>query len=281
MAVEPSVHNFLGVPKRSSGDRTLQDHLDPSRRARLTSSSTALKANTKISMERQDRRRGLTNEQPALDLGRRAPAPALAEVGKARASEARTVLTEGSPTTTLELPALKGALRVALVWKPQTSAAGLKLSSDIHLGGLWQDHGRNEGMLQAVGDRVSAPGYGARQVARMGAREEGREEMLVDTKHLGVFRRFFFYAYAARDEGLDWDAHAPELRIEQRGGATTVVHLELAPRGVGAVMAVSTHLVGSALVVRREDGWGSRTRDLAQDYGFDLPWAPDGKLTRS
>jgi tellurite resistance protein TerA len=205
----------------------------------------------------------------------------VAEVGKARASEVRHVLSEDSPTREVLLADLSGAMRVALVWKPRVNAAGVRLSSDLHLGGLWQTRARDEGIIQALGDHVAAPGYGARQVARMGPRSEDREEMVVDTKHLPVFRRFFLYAYTSRDEVADWASYDPELRIEERSGATTTVPVELAPSGAGSVMALSVHVLEDRLVLRREDEVGRRTRDLAASYGFDVEWDTSGRSTRA
>jgi len=258
------VHNFLGRPGPRRGTRTLRDHLSP-RPARPPA------------------------PVPAQAPVRTAPAPAPAPlpvvaVGSARQAEQLLVLDDERPTVTVEAARRTGGtLRVLLQWEQQVTSTGLHRSSDVHLGCFWQTRDRHSGAVQSLGDLLTAPGYGARQVLRLGGRsEDGGEELLVDAKHLDLLRRVVFYAYAVGPSPVDFEALSPHLTVRRRDGGRMQMWAAGAPAGSRTCAIASLHDVHGDLVVRRENEFfPGPQRDVALAYGFDdLEWGPDGTVPR-
>ncbi|WP_432493309.1 hypothetical protein [Kineococcus gypseus] len=209
------------------------------------------------------------------------PAPPAA-VGLARRSESLVVLDDERPV--VRVPVAErgtGTLRVLLEWDPLVTRTGLQRSTDLHLGCLWETRDRRSGVVQSLGEHLAAPGYGARQVLRLGGRTERSEELLVDTRHLDLLRRLVVYAYAVRPAPPDWAALAPRLTVRRRDGARLRVHAG-APPAARTCALLSVHDVAGELVVRREDAsTPGPQRDVAEAFGFDdVVWEPDGTAPR-
>ncbi|WP_432513375.1 hypothetical protein [Kineococcus sp. SYSU DK001] len=263
-----AVHNFLGhpVPRRST--RTLADHLHP-----------------RPAPARPPRPAPAPAPRPAPAP---APAPApppAAVVGQARAAERRVVLDDERPVLTI--PAAErgsGTLRITLEWDQLVTASGLHRSSDLHLGCFWQTRDRHSGALQSLGGLLAAPGFGARQVLRLGARsEQAGEEVLGDAAHLGLMRRLVFYAYAVGPRPPDYERLAPRLSITRRGGGSVQLWAQGAPAGARTCVLASLHDVGGDLVVRREnDFFPGPAREAGLAHGFDdLDWNAEGTIPRA
>ncbi|WP_432504688.1 hypothetical protein [Kineococcus arenarius] len=269
------VHNFLGRPGPRRSDRTLGDHLEPRRPSR-PAPSPAPRAEPAPPVVRA---RTPVAARPA------APAPPVpaAAVGSARRSESLLVLDDERPS--VRVPAAErgtGTLRVLLEWEPQRSASGLQRSTDLHLGCLWETRDRRSGLVQSLGDLLAAPGYGARQVLRLGARSEEGEELLVDTRHLELLRRLVLYVYAVRPQPPDFTALAPRATLRRRDGARLQAWAADPPAGARTCALVSVHDVGGELVVRRENEFFTGPQqEVAEAYGFDdLAWDPGGTVPR-
>ncbi len=277
------VHNFLGRPGPRRSDRTLVDHLAP-RPARRPAPSPTPRAEPAPAVREQV----LTPVRPAPAPTApvpAAPAPAApaAAVGSARRSESLLVLDDERPSA--RVPAAErgtGTLRVLLEWEPQRSASGLQRSTDLHLGCLWETRDRRSGLVQSLGDLLAAPGYGARQVLRLGARSEEGEELLVDTRHLELLRRLVLYVYAVRPQPPDFTALAPRITLRRRDGARLQAWATNAPPGARTCALVSVHDVGGELVVRRENEFFTGPQqEVAEAFGFDdLAWDPGGTVPR-
>ena len=265
------VHNFLGRPGPRRSRRTLADHLQPPR-PRPVVTTPAPPAPPPAARA--------ATPAPARVA---APAPVVA-VGQARASERRVVLDDERPTATI--PAAErasGTLRITLRWERQVTAAGLHRSTDVHLGCLWETRDRHAGALQSLGDLLAAPGFGARQVLRLGPRsEQDGEEVLADAAHLSLMRRMVLYVYAVGPNPPDYRRLAPHLTLARRGGGTLQMWAGEPPPGARTCVIASVHDVGGDLVVRREDEFLPGTaRDVALAYGFDdLDWNSEGTVPR-
>ncbi|WP_432573763.1 hypothetical protein [Kineococcus sp. SYSU DK005] len=302
------VHNFLGRPGPRRSTRTLADHLSP-RPARPVppAAPAAPAAGARPAPAPAPRpaarpspapgpapapRPETRPAPPAAPPTRAAAAPPappappapVAAVGLARRSEELLVLDDERPVA--RVPAAErgsGTLRVLLQWEPRVTASGVRRSTDLHLGCLWQTRERRDGLVQSLGDLLAAPGYGARQVLRMGARTEDGEELLVDTRHLDLLRRLVLYVYAVRPEPPDYAALAPRLTLRRRDGSRLQARATGAPAGARTCALVSIHDVGGDLVVRRENEFFiGPQREVAEAYGFDdIAWTPDGTLPRT
>ncbi|NAZ88527.1 hypothetical protein GTR00_20890, partial [Kineococcus sp. T90] len=209
-----------------------------------------------------------------------APVPAAA-VGLARRSEELVVLDDERPVARVASAERGGGtLRVLLEWEPRLSASGVRRSTDLHLGCLWETRDRRHGLVQSLGELLAAPGYGARQVLRMGPRTEEGEELLVDTRHLDLLRRLVLYTYARRPAPPEYEALSPRLTLRRRDGSRLQAWASGPPPGARTCALVSIHDVGGDLVVRRENEFFTGPqREVAEAYGFDdIAWAPDGTL---
>ncbi|WP_337059560.1 hypothetical protein [Kineococcus sp. G2] len=204
-------------------------------------------------------------------------------MGTARTSERVVVLDDDNPS--VRVPAAErgtGTLRVQLEWEPLVTASGLQRSTDLHLGCLWETRDRRSGLVQSHGELLTAPGYGARQVLRLGARGAQGEELLVDTRHLDLLRRVVLYLYTGRPSPPDYPALAPHVTLRRRDGARLQAWATGAPAGARTCALLSVHDVAGELVVRRENEYFTGPqREVAEAYGFDdLTWGPDGTVPR-
>ena len=176
-----------------------------------------------------------------------------------------------------------GTLRITLRWEQQVTSAGLHRSSDVHLGCFWQTRDRHAGALQSLGELLAAPGFGARQVLRLGPRSEQEgEEVLADAAHLDLLRRMVFYVYAVGPQPPDYARLAPHLTLARRGGGSLQMWTGDPPEGARTCAIASVHAVDGDLVVRRENEFFTGTaRDVALAYGFDdLDWNHEGTVPR-
>lgn len=199
------------------------------------------------------------------------------------------MLTASSPSVTVTgAQATTGALHLTLGWSnaptdPRSARAGIKRSTDVHLGCLWEMSDAESGVIQSLeAGSDHAPGHGS-TVLRLGPRSETRGETL--TVALSQARRLkrlvlFVYAYSRTPE---WGPLAPVLVAELKG-ATIEMRLDRAaevidpaePAGSVCVLA-SLHRVGSDLVLRREaEMLYGQQAVAAQAFGWDLAWA-DGR----
>ncbi len=231
------------------------------------------------------------------------PAPVLqpvphetARVGEARASERVTTLDAAHPVVVLgpdELPRA-GRTSFVLEWTRPRTAGGVWSSTDVHLGCLWQTSNGHSGVVQAAGSLLSAPGFGSRQVLRLGERTEGAgEPLMVDLTHLDTMRRLLLFATGRRG-APPWAALEVRLVLHLPSGARVAVRLDAAPPaprgGDGSGDApsdpltwavASVHLVDGDVVLRREaEPFTGPAREAALAYGWDLAWTADGTTLR-
>ncbi|MCI2240180.1 hypothetical protein MO973_35440 [Paenibacillus sp. TRM 82003] len=265
-----AVHNFLGRPGPRRSDRTLADHLAP----RPVPAATPSPAPRPAPAPPPPRPAATAAPPPAT-------APPPAAVGTARTSERLVVLDDDTPSW--RVPTAErgtGTLRVQLEWEPLVTASGLQRSTDLHLGCLWETRDRRNGLVQSQGELLAAPGYGARQVLRLGARGAQGEELLVDTRHLDLLRRVVLYLYTTRSAPPGYPELAPHVTLRRRDGARLQAWATGAPAGARTCALLSVHDVGGELVVRRENEYFTGPqREVAEAYGFDdLTWGPDGTV---
>lgn len=218
-----------------------------------------------------------------------APAPAppvpdpAAGPATAPALAGRTILSPQAPSVTVSgSQATSGPLYLTLGWSdlptdPRSRRAGLRRSTDIHLGCLWEMSDGDRGVLQSLGDGAAlAPGHGS-TVLRRGPRSETEGETV--TAALAQMHRckrllLFAYAYSGTPDwgslGVVLTAELPAAVLEVRPGP--------APPGAGVCALMTIHRVGRDLVVRREAAYlTGQQAAVAQAYGWDLPWA-DGRV---
>ncbi|HZI96279.1 MAG TPA: hypothetical protein VFD41_02000 [Actinomycetales bacterium] len=201
----------------------------------------------------------------------------------------RTKLSSSVPTVTIGgRQARGGALHLTLGWSNQptdarSARAGLKRSTDVHLGCLWEMNDSDSGVVQSLGEGPDhAPGHGA-TVLRLGPRSETQGETItVALAQVHRLKRLvlFAYAYSRRPE---WGPLAPVLVAEVKG-ATIEMRVDreaesIAPAQQNGSICVlaSIHRVGGDLVVRREaEMFYGQQAVAAGAFGWDLAWA-DGR----
>ncbi len=192
----------------------------------------------------------------------------------------RTLLNATTPAVRIGgEQATSGSLQLALTWSTlptdqRSVSAGLRRSTDLHLGALWEMNDGQSGAVQTLGDgTTAAPGYGS-TVLRLGGRSETEGQTLtVALRAVGDLKRLLLYAYAISGRP-EWDALAPLLAATLRGGISVEMRLDAAPPGAGTCALLSLHRVGGVLVVRREaEFFPGQQQQVAEAYGWDLPWA--------
>lgn len=192
----------------------------------------------------------------------------------------RTTLNAATPQVRIGgEQATSGSLQLTLTWSTlptdqRSVQAGLRRSTDIHLGALWEMNDGASGAVQELGGGdVAAPGYGS-TVLRLGGRSETEGQTLtVALRQVGDLKRLLVYAYAISGQP-EWDALAPVLSATLRGGVSVDARLDPAPPGAGTCAIASLHRVGGVLVLRREAEFlPGQQQDVAEAYGWDLPWA--------
>ncbi len=262
------------------------------------------------------RRRGLTpppaKPPPAkapsparssLDLSAPEPAPAAGAAGptvQARRPSSRVVFGEHSSryrqrrehvtaldddhpvTTWTDADRGSGGMTVTLHWESLTTSSGLPRPSDLHLGCFWQAGDRAAGVMQTLGNAISAPGLlGPRQVLRLGRRDEREgQKIFVDLAALPEFRRFFVFVYG-RHGSPEWEALRPELVVTAPTGEHLTMRLGTASPSARICVVASFHVSGDDLVIRRENDFLDGTQaDAAARHGWTLEWNPDGMTLR-
>jgi uncharacterized protein involved in tellurium resistance len=176
-----------------------------------------------------------------------------------------------------------GGLTVTLRWESLTTASGLPRPSDLHLGAFWQAVDHHEGVMQTLGNTISAPGAsGSRQVLRLGRRDErDGQTIFVDLATLPIFRRFFVFAYGQHGTP-EWASLRPELLVEAPTGARLTLRPGETSSAARLCVLASFHVVGEDLIVRRENDYVDGTEsDAAVRYGWHLDWNPDGMTLRA
>lgn len=196
-----------------------------------------------------------------------------------------------------------GGMTITLRWEALQTARGLPRPSDLHLGAFWQAGDRSEGVLQTLGNTISAPGAaGPRQVLRLGRRDEREgQTIFVDLATLPTFRRFFVFAFGQHGSP-EWAQLRPELVVTAPSGEYLAMRLGEAPAGARLCVVASFSVVGPDLVMRREDDYLVDAQpgdppaidrqptdrqfvglqaDAAERYGWALDWNPDGMTLRS
>jgi uncharacterized protein involved in tellurium resistance len=174
-------------------------------------------------------------------------------------------------------------MTVSLHWEPLKTASGLPRPSDLQLGAFWQAANRSEGVLQTLGNTISAPGAaGPRQVLRLGRRDEREgQTIFVDLATLPTFRRFFVFAYGLHGSP-EWPLLRPELVVAAPSGESLTMRLDDTAVGARLCLVASFHVVGDDLVIRREHDFVEGVQaDAAAKYGWALDWNPDGMTLRS
>lgn len=175
--------------------------------------------------------------------------------------------------------ATSGSLQLTLTWSTlptdqRSVQAGLRRSTDVHLGALWEmDDGASGAVQELGGGDVAAPGYGS-TVLRLGGRSETEGQTLtVALRQVGDLKRLLVYAYAISGRP-EWEALAPVLSATLRGGVGIDMRLDPAPPDAGTCAIASLHRVGGVLVLRREAEFvAGQQQQVAEAYGWDLPWA--------
>jgi tellurite resistance protein TerA len=200
----------------------------------------------------------------------------------------RGLLTLRSSRPSVTIPgsqSTSGPLRLHLTWSTlptdqRSLQAGLRRSTDVHLGVLWETNDGHQGVVQSLGDSFLAPGWGS-TLLRLGPRSETEgETVTVALNHVHALKRLvaFAYAYVGNPE---WDALAVQLTAELRGGVEVQMGLDPAPADAGVAVLASVHRVGSELVLRREAAYlRGQQSAVAAAYGWDLPWASGRTVPR-
>jgi uncharacterized protein involved in tellurium resistance len=176
-----------------------------------------------------------------------------------------------------------GAMTVTLQWEPLKTASGLPRPSDLHLGAFWQSVDRAAGVIQTLGNAISAPGeLGPRQVLRLGRRDEREgQTIFVDLAALPTFRRFFVYVFGQHGSP-EWALQRPVLTVSAPSGELLTIRLGDAPPSARLCVAVSFHVVQGDLIIRRENDYLDGTQaEAATRYGWALEWNSDGMTPRT
>lgn len=181
--------------------------------------------------------------------------------------------------------ATSGALRLHLSWSTlptdqRSVTAGLKRSTDVHIGVLWELLDGTQGVVQALDGSTHAPGYGS-TVLRLGPRSETEgETVTVALNRVQDLKRLVVFAYA-RSGKPEWDALGVLLTAELKGGVEVQMSLDQAPPEATVGVLASLHRVGRELVLRREaEYFAGQQSTVAEAYGWDLPWASGRTVAR-
>ena len=195
-----------------------------------------------------------------------------------------STLDDDHPVTTwTEQDRGSGGMTVTLHWEPLTTASRLPRPSDLHLGCFWQAGDRAAGVMQTLGNAISAPGtQGPRQVLRLARRDEREgQTIFVDLAALQEFRRFFVFAYGLHGSP-EWEALRPELVVAAPSGETLTMRLGTDSPSARICVVASFHVSAEDLVIRRENDFLDGTQsDAAARYGWALDWNPDGMTLRT
>ncbi|WP_131773804.1 TerD family protein [Protofrankia symbiont of Coriaria myrtifolia] len=194
-----------------------------------------------------------------------------------------TVLDDDHPATAwTEEKRGSGTMTVTLQWALLKTQTGLPRPSNIHLGCLWQANDAAAGLMQDLGDTVSAPGHAApRQVLRLGRRDELEgQTIFVDLGALLTFRRFFVFAYGLHT-APEWSLLRPVLTVAARTGEQLTIRLGDAPPRARICVVASFHVAQDDVIIRRENDFLEGVQaDVAVRHGWSLEWSPGGETLR-
>ncbi|MFV0461289.1 MAG: hypothetical protein ACK5MT_21250 [Actinomycetales bacterium] len=199
----------------------------------------------------------------------------------------RTVLDAEHPKVVIGgEQASSGSLHLTLHWNtvpsdPRAAAAGVRPSTDVHLGCVWQFNDGTTGVLY-VGGPDSVPGndaasYAGNTVLRLGGRSEQDGQTLVaSVRHLSHLRRMVLFVYAWHGHP-QWQQLDPWMSVSLRGGATVELRPTPGQPWASTCALASVHRVGGSFVLRLESEY-LNGRDhsgsagvIAWAYGFTLP----------
>lgn len=200
--------------------------------------------------------------------------------GRVPVLRGRTALSENTPSVRIGgKQASGGALHLTLTWSTvppdsRSAAAGLSRSTDLHLGCLWEMNDGQSGVIQSLGGGEPAARSHGATVLRLGPRSETEGETLTASlKQIGLLKRMVLFAYAI-DGRPQWDALAPRLTADLRGGVTIDLVPGPAPTDATICALASVHRVAGTLVLRREAEYLiGQQASVALAYGWNLPWA--------
>ncbi len=204
-------------------------------------------------------------------------------MGNVEQLRGRTVLSDDRPKVMIGgEQASGGSLQFTLTWSttptdPRQAAAGMRRSTDIHLGCLWEMNDHTSGVLQTYRGGAESAASEGNTVLRLGGRSENDGQTLVaSVRHLSLLKRMVLFAYA--DHGTpEWNALALNLSATLRGGVLIELRPGPAPSWAEICALASLHRVGGTLVLRRELQYMNRQQaNVAKAFGFDLPWV-DGR----
>ncbi|HEX4429585.1 MAG TPA: TerD family protein [Frankiaceae bacterium] len=195
-----------------------------------------------------------------------------------------SLLDDDHPVTTwTEADRGSGGMTLTLRWEPLSTASRLPRPSDLQLGCFWQAGDRAVGVMQTLGNAISAPGLlGPRQVLRLGRRDEREgQTIFVDLAALAEFRRFFVFAYGLHGSP-EWEALRPELVVTAPSGKNLTMRVGTSSPSARICVVASFHVSADDLVIRRENVFLDGTQaDAAARYGWALEWNPDGMTLRA
>jgi tellurite resistance protein TerA len=198
-----------------------------------------------------------------------------------------TVLSADRPRVLIGGPqASAGSMHLTLTWStlppdPRAAAAGLRRSTDLHLGCLWEMNDRSSGLIQTFAEGNLSARCEGNTVLRLGARSETEGQTLtLAVRHLSLLRRMVVFAYA--DNGFpQWATLAPLLTGQLRDGV--IIECRFGPPpDWGTICAIaSLHRVGGVLVLRRENEYlNGQQQTVGEVFGFDLPWVAGRTVRR-
>lgn len=167
----------------------------------------------------------------------------------------------------------RGALDLTLTWRLPPSHRGVRRSTDIHLGCLWQATDGRSGCVQSHGGHIRAPMDGPALLS-LGPRTEDRGETLtLALAQASSLARLVIYVYAISGRP-QWQALEPVVTASLRDGARIESRVGVPPGAATICALLSVHRVGSTLVLRREGEYlRGQQSAVSTAYGFDLPWS--------
>jgi stress response protein SCP2/uncharacterized protein involved in tellurium resistance len=256
----------------------------PTKPARSASPPTA--GRSALDLSEPDERPAPAAGSAQPPVGRRPGAVVFGEHSsrfRQRAEHVAALDDEHPATTWTEEDRGTGAMTITLHWEPLKTSSGLPRPSDLHLGAFWQAADRSGGVLQTLGNAISAPGAaGPRQVLRLGRRDEREgHTIFVDLATLPAFRRFFVFAYGQHGSP-EWSSLRPVLTVAAPTGEQVAMRFGDAPPSARLCVIASFHVVDGDLILRRENDYlDGMQADAAGRYGWQLDWNPDGATLRT
>ncbi|RTL66786.1 MAG: tellurium resistance protein [Pseudonocardiaceae bacterium] len=222
---------------------------------------------------------------PAPAAGGAAGPPA----GAAPVSLSKVTLTKSAPSVSLtKRGAAGGQLRVNLQWSTGAQPVKRGLFSrggsgaiDLDLACLWEFDDGSKGVVQALGNAFSAPGYGPPIIHLDGDDRSGSvaggENMFIDLSRVSEIRRILVFTFIY--EGVpNWASADGIVTLFPASGPEIEVRLdEPDPQARTCVIAMLENR-GGDLVVNREMRYirGGQS-DVDRAYGWGMQWARGSK----